>query len=125
MLIVYLSLTGNVRNFVKEVGMEAVELNYSNPFTEVNDQYIIITPSYNEEITEVISKFIDYKENINHLLGFVGSGNKNFNKGYCFNAKDLSKKYNKPLIFEFEFSGTKDDITEFKKEVFKYWNLQS
>jgi protein involved in ribonucleotide reduction len=29
------------------------------------------------------------------------------------------------LIFEFEFSGTKDDITEFKKEVFKYWNLQS
>ena len=105
--------------------MDSIEINYSNPLTEVNDNYIIITPSYNEEITDKISEFIDHKNNINHLCGFVGSGNKNFDKEFCFNAKDLSKKYNKPLIFEFEFSGTNDDINEFKKEVFKYWNLQS
>lgn len=125
MKIVYLSLTGNVRSFVQQVGLDSVELDYFNPLTEVNDDYIIITPSYDDEITNVISKFIDYENNINHLIGFAGSGNRNFDNGYCFNAMDLSEKYNKPLIFKFEFSGTNKDINEFKKEVDEYCNLQS
>lgn len=119
MKLVYLSLTGNVKNFVSRVGMDSVELNYSNPLTEVNEEYIVITPSYDDEITDIISDFVDYKNNINHLIGFVGSGNKNWEKSYVYNAKDLSKKYNKPMIFDFELSGTDKDITDFKKEVDK------
>lgn len=120
MLIVYLSLTGNVRKFVKAVGMNALELDYSNPLTEVNEDYIIVTPSYDDDITDTISEFIDHKNNISHLKGFVGSGNRNFGvDGFCFNATELSQKYNKPLLFKFEFSGTDDDIIEFKKEVDK------
>lgn len=119
MKLVYLSLTGNVRSFVQQVGMDSVELSYSNPLTEVDDEYIVIAPSYDDEITDIISEFIDYKDNINHLVGFVGSGNMNWDTLYCFNAKDLSKKYNKPLIFTFELSGTDNDIIDFKKEVDK------
>jgi protein involved in ribonucleotide reduction len=119
MKIVYLSLTGNVRSFVGRVGMDSIELNYNNPLTEVNEDYILITPSYDDEITDVVSEFIDYKNNIDYLIGFVGSGNKNWEKSYVYNAKDLSKKYNKPLIFDFEISGTDNDIIDFKKEVDK------
>ena len=117
MKIVYLSLTGNIRKFVKKIGMDSVELNYSNPTTEMNEDYILITPTYDDEITDVISEFINYKDNISHLKGFVGSGNKNFDDSYCFNAEVLSRKYNKPLIFKFEMSGTDNDIMKFKEEV--------
>jgi protein involved in ribonucleotide reduction len=117
MLIVYLSLSGNVRNFVKRVEMDSVELEYTNPLTEVNEDYIVIAPSYDDEITDIISEFIDYKNNLDYLVGFVGSGNINYNKSFCFNAVDLSNKYSKPLIFTFELKGTDNDILEFKKEV--------
>lgn len=97
--------------------MKSIEMNYTNPFIEVNEDFIVIAPSYDDDITELISSFIDYKNNIIHLKGFVGSGSLNFDDKYCFNAKDLSKKYNKPLLFTFEFSGTDEDIINFKKEV--------
>ena len=120
MKIVYISLTGNVRSFVKRVGMDSVELEYSNPFTEVDEDYIVIAPSYDEEITDLFSDFIEYKDNMKYLIGFVGSGNRNWgNDVYCFNAKDLSEKYNKPFIFNFELGGTDKDIIDFKKEVDK------
>ncbi|MDE1407111.1 class Ib ribonucleoside-diphosphate reductase assembly flavoprotein NrdI [Bacillus sp. FSL W8-0445] len=120
MLLVFVSLTGNVRNFVGRVGMDSLELDYSNPLTEVDEDYIVVTPSYDDDLTDVISEFIEYKDNLKHLVGFVGSGNRNFDDEYCFNARDLSNKYNKPLIFKFEFSGTEKDITDFKKEVQKF-----
>lgn len=110
-------MTGNVRNFVERVGVDSIELEYSNPFTEVDQDYIVVCPSYDDTITNVISSFIDHGNNIHFLKGFVGSGNKNFDTGYCFNADELSRKYNKPVIFKFEFSGTEKDIIEFRKEV--------
>jgi protein involved in ribonucleotide reduction len=118
MLIVYLSLSGNIRKFVRQIGMKSIELSYANPLTEVNEDYVIIMPSYDDEITDTVSEFIDYKNNVSHLKGVVGSGNKNFGKeGYCFNARQISEKYNSPLLFKFEFSGTEDDVVKFKKEV--------
>jgi protein involved in ribonucleotide reduction len=118
MILVYLSLTGNVRSFVEKLDMKATEINYSNPQSEINEEFIFITPSYdNAAITEMVSEFVEYRRNKKFLLGFVGSGNLNFNKDYCFNAKELASKYDKPLIFTFEFSGTDQDIINFKKEV--------
>ncbi|MFQ3543448.1 class Ib ribonucleoside-diphosphate reductase assembly flavoprotein NrdI [Halobacillus rhizosphaerae] len=124
MLITFISLTGNVRNFVKSVEMRNLEVDFSNPLIEINEDFIIIVPTYDSEITDIISELIEYKDNIKHLIGFVGSGSLNFDKDYCFNAKDLSNKYDKPLLFTFEFSGTNDDVVKFKKEV-EEWNHQN
>ncbi|MGD1416506.1 class Ib ribonucleoside-diphosphate reductase assembly flavoprotein NrdI [Bacillus stercoris] len=117
MKIAYLSFTGNVRSFVNRVDMDSVELDMSNPFIKMDEDFIVITPSYSNELINVISEFVDYKDNIDRLVGFVGSGNKNWDISYCFVAKDLATKYNKPFIFDFELSGTENDIREFKKEV--------
>lgn len=117
MLVVYYTLTGNVRRFVKRLDMDSLELSKSNLLTQVNENYIVIAPTYDDEITDIISEFIDYKNNKQYLIGFVGSGNLNFDNNYVFNAKDLSKKYNKRLIYSFEYSGTDTDIANFKKEV--------
>lgn len=118
-MIAYLSLTGNVRKFVKSVGMESLEIDYSNPFVQMEKDFIVIVPSYDDEITEFFSQFIEYKDNRKHLIGIVGSGNRNFNTSFCFNAEDLSKKYKKPLLMKFEISGTMADVVKFKEEVEK------
>ena len=119
MRIVYLSITGNIRKFVKEIGIEdVIELSYSNPFIEVNEDFVLIIPSYDDAVTEFFCNFIEYKNNSKHLVGIVGSGNRNFGEdGYCFSAVDISKKYDKPLLMKFEFSGTEEDRNKFKKEV--------
>lgn len=117
MLIVFMSLTGNVEKFVSLLDMESLEIGYDDTLKEVDGDYIVIVPTYDDSITDTVSEFIDYKDNAEHLKGFVGSGSKNFGaEEYVFNAKDLSKKYQKPLIFDFEFSGD-NDVLAFKKEV--------
>jgi protein involved in ribonucleotide reduction len=120
MLLVYLSLTGNVKRFVQQVGMESIEISHSNISVDIDQDYIFICPTYNTDITNLVSKFINHNNNIKHLISFAGSGNRNFDNEFCFNANDLSKKYNKPLIFKFEFSGTDKDILQFKEEVNKF-----
>lgn len=118
MLIVYLSLTGNVKKFVSYLEMDSLEIDYNGKLQDVNRDYILIVPTYDDEITKIISDFINYNNNINYLKGFVGSGNKNFGDAYIFNAKELSKKYHIPIIFDFELNG-ENDVATFKKEVSK------
>jgi protein involved in ribonucleotide reduction len=117
MKLIYMSITGNVRDFVERTEMDSIELNPSIPF-EVNEDYIVVVPSYEGYINDDVSNLIDYKSNREHLVGFVGSGNLNFNQFYCINATQLSEKYDKPLIFKFEYSGTNKDLEDFKKEVY-------
>lgn len=118
MLLVYASITGNVRAFVDEVGMDSIELSLVNPLIEVNEDYIIVIPTYEGELNDEISEFIEHSNNQNHLVGFAGSGNINFGDDlFCINVKQLSAKYDKPIIFTFEYSGTEDDVKNFRKEV--------
>lgn len=118
MLIVFMSITGNVSKFVSFLDMDSLQIDYDSDLVEVDRDYIAIVPTYDDDITDTFSKFIDYKDNRKYLKGFVGSGSKNFDTSYIFNAKDLSKKYDSPLIFDFEFSGD-DYVLAFKKEVEK------
>lgn len=117
MLLVYMSFTGNVRNFVERTGFSSIELNPANPFIEINEPFLVVVPSYVGYINDDVIDFIDYKQNRNNLIGFVGSGNRNFNEMFCINAKELANKYQKPVIFKFEYNGTEQDIEKFKKEV--------
>ena len=117
MLLVYMTLTGNVREFVDKTDFDSIELDPSDPFIEVNEDYIVVVPSYVGEIDDEVSDFIDYKDNRRYLKGFAASGNLNFDDLYCVNGKSLSKKYNEPLIFTFEYSGTETDVENFEKEV--------
>jgi protein involved in ribonucleotide reduction len=112
-----MSLTGNVRNFVEKTGMDSLELNPANLYREVNEDYIIVIPTYVGYINGEVEEFVEYKNNKEHLIGFAASGNLNFNDLYCVNAKELSEKYDKPLLFTFEYSGTNKDIEDFKREV--------
>lgn len=120
MLLVYMTMTGNVLDFVEETGFDTYELNPSKTPIEVNEDYIIVIPTYVGYINDDVSRFVEYGNNLKHLVGFVGSGNLNFGDDlFCINARELSAKYSKPLIMKIEYFGTEEDIIKFRKEVEK------
>lgn len=66
------------------------------------------------------------EDNHDKCVGIIGSGNYNFADLYIFTAKDFSKKYNIPIIYDFENRGNKKDIEKFKEiiEGMIEWHLQ-
>lgn len=120
MLVAYISLTGNTRRFVDKLNMDSLEVNQMNPYVEVGEDYVFILPTYSDSLTDIAVEFIEYKDNKKYLKGVIGGGEKNFGINYIFSAKDLSKRLDTPLIFNFEKSGNNQDVENFKKEVEKY-----
>jgi protein involved in ribonucleotide reduction len=121
MKIAYLSLTGNIRKFVHEslgVG-DAIEIPYSDPIIDMDEDFVLIVPSYDDETTELVCEFLENNSNYERMVGVVGSGNRNFDTSYCFSAKEISERFKTPLLLCFEFSGNESDIMKFRKEVEK------
>ncbi|MGC6769591.1 class Ib ribonucleoside-diphosphate reductase assembly flavoprotein NrdI [Enterococcus sp. LJL128] len=117
MKIVYFSVTGQTRRFIKKLDLPAYEIEPANPFFEINEPFVLIVPTYDIEITEVVNDFLDYKSNKDFLQGVAGGGNRNFAELFIYTAKDIARDYHVPLVFSFEFSGTTEDVESFKKVV--------
>lgn len=123
MKLVFFSLTGQTRKFVNKLGFESIELDNSNPFFSLNEPYIIIVPTYDLEVTEIINDFIETDENLSYCKGVVGIGNKNFANLYCFTAKDLSLEYKIPYLYDLEFQGTEKDVVYLTEKIDKVVEL--
>ncbi|MGX7420633.1 class Ib ribonucleoside-diphosphate reductase assembly flavoprotein NrdI [Carnobacterium gallinarum] len=117
MKVVYFSLTGQTRRFVNKLNLDSYEVTETNPFYRIEEDFVVVAPTYDIEVTELMNDFIEYSDNLSHLKGVAGGGNRNFADLFVFTARDLAKKYNVPMLIEFEFSGTDLDVSHFKKEV--------
>lgn len=125
MKIVFLSVTGQTRRFVNKLPFSNTELNPANPLIEINEPYILVVPTYDKEITDTVLDFIEYQNNLTYLKGVAGGGNRNFADLFIYTAKDISRDYHVPLLFAFEFSGTNEDVENFKKVVMKIESEES
>jgi len=110
MKLVYFSNTGQTRKFVKKLDMDSLELTPTNPFIEVHEDFIVIAPCYEKEVTDVIDDFIGTGNNIKYCKGVIGGGNRNFADLFCYTAKDFAVDYNVPYLHEFEFQGSPNDV---------------
>jgi len=117
MKIVYFTVTGQTRRFIKKLDLAAYEIEPADPFFEINEPFVLVVPTYDQEITEVVNDFLDYKSNQEQLRGVAGSGNLNFAELFVYTAKDIAREYKVPMVFAFEFSGTNEDVESFKKVV--------
>lgn len=110
MKVVYLSLTGKTRQFVKKLDWDFVEISKKNPVCQMEEPYIVITPTYGEQVANFFYEFIEFGENRALLKGVAGSGNRNFNTSFCSNSRVLASKYGIPLLHCFENQGTDKDV---------------
>jgi protein involved in ribonucleotide reduction len=117
MKIVYFSVTGQTKRFAaKLASYETIEI---DPTAELvmKEPYVLMVPTYEAEFIAPVFDFLETGENQKFLVGVSGSGNRNFAELFVFSAKEISKKYGVPLIYAFEFSGTKEDVDNFEEEV--------
>lgn len=119
MLVVYLSLTGQTRKFVKKLNWSSIELQPDMILPAVNEPYILIAPTYEREVTDILWEFVETGDNRSFLRGVAGGGNLNFNSLFCFTAKDLSHDFQVPILHLFEFQGRPNDVEKLKEEVEK------
>lgn len=117
MQIAYFSASGQVRDFVTRIGHSSTEVPLSNPLIDIGQDFILIVPTYDGMIYSIVEKFVQHGNNPQHLLAVAGSGNKAFGQDYVLTAKNIAKFCNVPMIFDFEFKGTNDDVILFNRKV--------
>jgi Protein involved in ribonucleotide reduction len=117
MKLAYFSITGQTRRFIEKVGLPAYEITDADPYHEMGAPFILVIPTYDDEMLEPVVEFLGYHGNHQQLVGIAGGGNRNFNELYIHNAKDIAQGLDVPVVFDFEFNGTPADVRKFKKVV--------
>ncbi|MCH4057930.1 ribonucleotide reductase stimulatory protein [Lapidilactobacillus gannanensis] len=117
MKLAYFSITGQTRRFIEKTGLAAYEITDADPYHEMGEPFILVIPTYDDEMLEPVVEFLGYHGNHQQLVGIAGGGNRNFNELYIHNAKDIAQGLNVPIVFDFEFNGTPADVRKFKKVV--------
>ncbi|MCA5013016.1 MULTISPECIES: class Ib ribonucleoside-diphosphate reductase assembly flavoprotein NrdI [unclassified Enterococcus] len=131
MKILYISISGNTRSFVKRlvdyadtqhnVQINVLEIHENSTFENETEPFFTFVPTYldggngvdngdTEILTETMREYLDYHDNYRYCLGVVGSGNKNFNHQYCLTAKQYAEKFGFPFLADYELRGTQEDI---------------
>lgn len=111
MILAYLSVTGQIKKFIDKLPeCQSFEITNDNVYTEMNEPFIVIVPTYVKEVTEVVNDFLETGNNLSYCIGVCGSGNRNFGDLFCFTARDLCRDYGLKNILEFEFQGTDNDV---------------
>ncbi|WP_119326602.1 class Ib ribonucleoside-diphosphate reductase assembly flavoprotein NrdI [Companilactobacillus musae] len=117
MKLAYYSITGQTKRFVNKLGIDGYEITDADPFYKMGRPFILIVPSYDDDMMDPVIDFLQYEDNAQNCLGVAGGGNRNFNTLYNHTAKDIAAGLNVPVVFQFEFNGTQKDVENFKKVV--------
>lgn len=86
--------------------------------SETDGPWVLLTPSYkagndaNVTLPAAVLSFLRSPVNRRHLVGIVGTGNRNFGEYYQAAARELARKSGRPILFEFELSGTPEDVDQ-------------
>ena len=149
MNILYISLEGNTRSFVKrltafakqqnminqanpeinakEIGPQDAPASESKPFFVFVPTYLTggngIDSGYTEIMTTALGEYIEDGNNARYCIGVVGSGNKNFNEQYCLTARKYAKIFNAPFLDNYELRGTDADVERIYGKPFSYVDI--
>ena len=134
--ILYISIEGNTRSFLDRMQrfseqqhaineempvIRLREITDQTDFADEREPFFAFVPTYldggngidsgvKELMTNSLGEYIAYHNNARQCIGIVGSGNLNFNEQYCLTARRYARKFNAPLIGDYELRGTSNDI---------------
>ncbi len=113
MKVVYMSLTGNVRNFVSKLGTDNV-LEIVNGDEQVDEEFVLVTHSPDAgEIPYEIEDFMDEYKDL--CKGVAASGDRAYGDDYTMVAETISEEYGVPIVHRFEFDGSDEDVEVVKQ----------
>lgn len=118
----YSSASGLVRAFAERLGRPTFNLaEREHRLSEADGPWVLLTPSYktgneaNDTIPEAVRRFLRSEVNRRRLVAVMGSGNRNFGRYYQKAAREIAQRSGRPVLFEFELSGTPWDVQECRR----------
>lgn len=120
--VAFYSITGQTKKFVIKTGLEAHEITDELPQYEMKEDYVLITPSYQDFMMDSIVDFLNFKDNKKKLVGIIGCGNRNFSDLFAQKAKKLSVTLKVPILYLLEFSGSTEDVQNVRNIIKKLNN---
>ena len=135
LLVYFSSISGNTARFVEKLGLRAVRipLRGSDPAIEVDEPFVLVTPTYGggqgrgEEkgaVPKQVIRFLNDERNRNNLRGVISAGNTNFGDAFCAAGDIISRKCNVPHLYRLEIFGTQDDVDRVSDGLERRWQLQ-
>ncbi len=108
MKIAYMTLTGNVRDFVSKLtAEEVVEIKTGDE--TIDGDFVLITHSPDGgEIPYEVEDFLD--EHKDQIKGVAASGDRAYGDDYTLVAETISEQYGVPIVHRFEFAGKEEDV---------------
>ncbi|RYL95690.1 class Ib ribonucleoside-diphosphate reductase assembly flavoprotein NrdI [Sporolactobacillus sp. THM7-4] len=113
MLILYHSLTGNVRRFLAKTGLPHEPITRNET---VDQPFLLVTNTIGfGDAPDRVKVFL--RRNSRFLKAVAASGNRNWGTNFARAADVISAAYHVPILYKFELGGTTDDVIQFKERV--------
>lgn len=113
MLVVYDTMSGNVRDFVAKVGMRSIQLDET---LVVDEPFVLVTYTIRfGQVPEKTQRFLQHNGHL--MLAVATSGDKIWGDNYGRAGRVISANYQVPILHTFEKKGTVDDVGYFIREV--------
>ncbi|MEW6872370.1 class Ib ribonucleoside-diphosphate reductase assembly flavoprotein NrdI [Trueperella pyogenes] len=127
-IVYFSSATNNTKRFVDKLGFSAerIPLRGTDEFLRVNQEYVLITPTYGGgntkgAVPKQVIRFLNDEDNRALIRGVISSGNTNFGKAYCLAGDIISVKTKVPHMYRFELLGTPRDVEVVREGLEKFW----
>lgn len=122
-VIFYSKISGNTKFFVDRLGIKNKRIPEDGNLIATTP-YVLIFPSYGGgrdkgSVPKPVVEFIKKEENRRHILGIVGSGDRNYGDKFCQGAKMLSEKIKIPILYKYEIRGTNNEVNDVREGILK------
>lgn len=121
-VVVYFSTkSGNTARYVNKLGFQSIRMTVQN-MPIMDFPYVLVTPTYGggddrKAVPPPVIKMLNIKENRDHLIGVVSTGNRNFGSSFGAAGKVISQKCEVPHLHSVELFGTIDDVEEVQNKL--------
>lgn len=113
MLILYESMTGNVRRFLSKTGLSFQPISRTDT---VDQPFILVTNTIGfGDAPECVKHFL--ARNGRYLRAVAASGNRNWGRNFAHAADVIAETCHVPVLYKFELGGTAEDVVNFRERV--------
>ncbi|MGZ0713175.1 class Ib ribonucleoside-diphosphate reductase assembly flavoprotein NrdI (plasmid) [Coraliomargarita sp. W4R53] len=134
LVVFFSSVSGNTAHFVDKLGVRAmrIPLHSTDPALQVDEPYILITPTYGGgqgrgvekgAVPKQVIRFLNDERNRKMIRGVISTGNTNFGEHFGLAGTIISRKCNVPHLDRLEVFGTPEDVQRVS-EGLERWQTQ-